>query len=204
MSAAIKVPPMLSANPRLDRWVKFNDDRTATVFTGRVELGQGIITAMTQIAAEELDLSFEQVRIVDADPHRLELGNRLDDRSEGPLGGLGRLAPIVAARRPQQPAAAMRLELGRHAETIGDGCGLQRRHVGILSRPLREPACMLGFRSRAGGGLFYLPRVFRRSSNNHVDGCKSHADATRGRRQDHDPERQTGRSEQPYRPVHRG
>ena len=34
------------------------------VGSGKVEIGQGILTALTQIAAEELDVGFEQVRLV--------------------------------------------------------------------------------------------------------------------------------------------
>ncbi len=36
-------------------------DNTATVFMGKVELGQGTTTGMLQIAAEELDLAMSQV-----------------------------------------------------------------------------------------------------------------------------------------------
>jgi nicotinate dehydrogenase subunit B len=51
----------LRDNPRLDRWLRFQDDRTVRIATGKVEMGQGILTALAQIAAEELDLRVEQV-----------------------------------------------------------------------------------------------------------------------------------------------
>jgi len=41
-----------------------------TVFTGKAELGQGILTALAQIAAEELDVGFDKVRMVSADTSR--------------------------------------------------------------------------------------------------------------------------------------
>ena len=44
----------LAANPRLDRWISFRSDGTVTVRTGKAELGQGLRTAMTAIAADEL------------------------------------------------------------------------------------------------------------------------------------------------------
>ena len=44
--------------------------RTATVFTGKVELGQGILTALWQIAAEELDLPLSRVTILQVDTSR--------------------------------------------------------------------------------------------------------------------------------------
>ena len=61
------LPQSLKTNPTLDRWVRFNADRTVTVFSGKVELGQGIVTAIAQVAAEELDVSPAQLRIVPGD-----------------------------------------------------------------------------------------------------------------------------------------
>lgn len=57
----------LRDNPRLERWLRFEPDRTVRVATGKVELGQGILTALAQIAAEELDLRIDQVRILSGD-----------------------------------------------------------------------------------------------------------------------------------------
>lgn len=54
----------LKDNPRLDRWIRFEKDRKVRIATGKVELGQGILTALAQIAAEELDLSLDQIRIL--------------------------------------------------------------------------------------------------------------------------------------------
>ena len=41
-----KLPQSLITNPTLDRWVKFDGDRTVRVATGKVEIGQGIVTAL--------------------------------------------------------------------------------------------------------------------------------------------------------------
>jgi len=59
--------PSLEAFPLIDDWIAFNDDRSVSVFSGKAELGQGIATALAQIAAEELDLAFERIRVVMAD-----------------------------------------------------------------------------------------------------------------------------------------
>jgi nicotinate dehydrogenase subunit B len=40
------------------------------VFTGKVELGQGILTALAQIASDELDVAYERVQMVSADTSR--------------------------------------------------------------------------------------------------------------------------------------
>ena len=61
MSAIPTLPPLLAANPRLDQWVQFPSPGHVTVSTGRVEIGQGVLTAMLQIAAEELDVAPDRI-----------------------------------------------------------------------------------------------------------------------------------------------
>ncbi|TMB25783.1 MAG: xanthine dehydrogenase family protein molybdopterin-binding subunit, partial [Deltaproteobacteria bacterium] len=51
---------------RLTQRVHFERDGTVTVATGKVELGQGITTAFLQIAADELGLPLERIRILPA------------------------------------------------------------------------------------------------------------------------------------------
>jgi CO/xanthine dehydrogenase Mo-binding subunit/aerobic-type carbon monoxide dehydrogenase small subunit (CoxS/CutS family) len=60
-------PSSLVKNPELDSWIRINTDGTVTVLTGKVELGQGIKTALAQIAAEELDVSLERIQIATVD-----------------------------------------------------------------------------------------------------------------------------------------
>ena len=43
---AARLPGSLQTNRMLDAWIRINADGTATVFTGKVELGQGILTAL--------------------------------------------------------------------------------------------------------------------------------------------------------------
>src|SRR3974390_1163150 len=61
------LPGPLNDNPNLDRWVSFPAPGKVTVFTGRVELGQGVLTAMAQIAADELDVALERITIRSGD-----------------------------------------------------------------------------------------------------------------------------------------
>jgi nicotinate dehydrogenase subunit B len=62
-----KLPGSLNANRRLDRWLRINRDGTVTVFPGKVEIGQGILTALAQIVAEELDVALERIRLSPTD-----------------------------------------------------------------------------------------------------------------------------------------
>src|SRR5204863_8400345 len=61
------LPPLLADNPRLDQWVSFPAPGQVRVSTGRVEIGQGVLTAMHQIAAEELDVAPERIRLQTGD-----------------------------------------------------------------------------------------------------------------------------------------
>ncbi|MGE5163821.1 MAG: molybdopterin cofactor-binding domain-containing protein, partial [Sphingobacteriales bacterium] len=65
MTAAL--PAQLEANPELDRWVAFPSPGKVTVLTGRVEFGQGVLTALAQIAADELDVALERITIRSGD-----------------------------------------------------------------------------------------------------------------------------------------
>jgi len=64
------LPPMIKANPRLDAWVRITPDGAIRVFTGRVEIGQGTLTALRQIAADELDVAFDRVTLLTVDTSR--------------------------------------------------------------------------------------------------------------------------------------
>ena len=65
--AAARLPGSLNNNRMLDAWLRINADGTAIVFTGKVELGQGILTSLAQIAAEELDLPIARLRMISGD-----------------------------------------------------------------------------------------------------------------------------------------
>ncbi len=56
------LPASLLANPRLSQWLSINADGSVTFSSGKVELGQGIDTALAQIVAEGLDVSLSRVR----------------------------------------------------------------------------------------------------------------------------------------------
>jgi hypothetical protein len=53
----------LKSNPRLAQWLRFETDGSVTVFTGKAELGQGILHALKLMAAHELDVPVSSVHI---------------------------------------------------------------------------------------------------------------------------------------------
>src|SRR6266404_5159511 len=61
-----KLPVSLAANPVLSSWVRFSPEGRVRVSPGKVEIGQGIVTALAQIAADELDVDIGRVQMVRA------------------------------------------------------------------------------------------------------------------------------------------
>ena len=64
--AGAPLPGSLRANRRLSQWLRFRPEGWVEVSSGKVEIGQGILTALAQIVAEELDIAFARVRMVPA------------------------------------------------------------------------------------------------------------------------------------------
>jgi nicotinate dehydrogenase subunit B len=61
------LPEALASNPRLNQWVAIGPEGKIIVSTGKVEIGQGVLTAMLQIAAEELDVAPERILLRSGD-----------------------------------------------------------------------------------------------------------------------------------------
>ena len=67
---AQKLPGALERTPMLDAWIGVGADGRITVFTGKAELGQGIKTAILQIAADQLGVEMKAIELVTADTAR--------------------------------------------------------------------------------------------------------------------------------------
>ncbi|HEU5332497.1 MAG TPA: molybdopterin cofactor-binding domain-containing protein [Actinocrinis sp.] len=104
------LPAALAANPRLSRWVRVAADGTVRVRIGKVELGQGIVTALAQIAADELDVPLEHVRMLPADT--------ADGPDEGTTAGSMSVADSGSALR-RACAEVRALFLAEAAEGLG-------------------------------------------------------------------------------------
>ncbi len=114
--APANVPFSLRNNRKLEGWIRLEADETVTVFTGKAELGQGILTALAQIAAEELDVGFDKIRMVSADTSRgpdeqYTFGSQSVEQSGGAIRAAG-----AEARGLLLAAAARRF--GVHTEEL--------------------------------------------------------------------------------------
>jgi CO/xanthine dehydrogenase Mo-binding subunit len=113
----------LEKNPRLSQWVRLERDGTVSVFSGKVEIGQGILTALAQIAADELGVAPERIRMVPADTSR--------SPDEGVTSGSLSIQDSGAALR-RACAHARALLLGRAAERLGVAPGDLRLEDGTV------------------------------------------------------------------------
>ncbi len=115
------LPGSLARHRRLDAWLRINADGTVTVFTGKVELGQGILTALAQIAAEELRLPVARIEMVAGDTARTpDEGFTSGSRSIETSGAAIRAASAEAAALLVE-LAGERLDWSWDELTVQDG-----------------------------------------------------------------------------------
>jgi CO/xanthine dehydrogenase Mo-binding subunit len=116
-----KLPPSLAANPTLSSWVKISAEGHVVISPGKVEIGQGIVTALAQIAADELDIDIGRVRMIRA----TTAGSPNEGVTSGSLSvqQSGRAVRHVCAEVRQifLAAAADRLGVGIDTLDISDG-----------------------------------------------------------------------------------
>lgn len=65
--AAKKLPGDLQKEPKLDAWLRIGEDGAVTLKVGKVEIGQGALTALGQICADELDIELSRLSIISGD-----------------------------------------------------------------------------------------------------------------------------------------
>lgn len=116
------VGPGIEADPTsLDSWLAIAPDGTVTVFSGKVDLGTGVETALAQIVAEELDLPFKQVKMASTDTAKaidqgVTAGSRTIER-----GGPQLRQAAAAARQQLLKLAAGRLNVPVDTLLVKDG-----------------------------------------------------------------------------------
>ncbi|HEX2338710.1 MAG TPA: molybdopterin cofactor-binding domain-containing protein, partial [Hyphomicrobiaceae bacterium] len=69
-SSAPRLPGNLAITPGLSRWLRVRPNGTVEVTPGKVEIGQGILTVLAQIVADELDVGLERVHLLPANTSR--------------------------------------------------------------------------------------------------------------------------------------
>lgn len=121
MTGDAALPPTLAANPRLGDWLRIGRDGTVEVRSGKVEIGQGILTALAQVAAEELDVDVSRIAMTatatDLSPDEGMTAGSLSIQQSGAA-----LREVCAEARDLYLAiAAERLAVPKEDLTVEDG-----------------------------------------------------------------------------------
>ena len=123
-----KLPGSLDANPMLDSWIRIDADGSISVFTGKAELGQGVKTALIQIAAEQLYVPPQRIRLITADTRQTPDegytagSNSMKDSGTAIMNAAAQVREILIARASERLAvAADRLKAQDGAVVTDDG-----------------------------------------------------------------------------------
>src|SRR6202140_5181498 len=118
----------------LDSCLAISKDGTVTVFTGKVELGTGVVTALAQIVAEELDVSFNKVYMDSGDTDKaVDQGVTAAARTVE-RGGVQLRQASAAARQELLKLAAAHLDSPVNMLTVTDGV------VSVIGNPSKKIA----------------------------------------------------------------
>jgi nicotinate dehydrogenase subunit B len=120
-AAAAKRPGSLATAPYLDSWLRIDSDGRITAFTGKAELGQGFKTAFRQIAAEQLDVPFEAIKVVTADTQLTANEGYTAGSHSMQDSGTAILNAAAQVRELLVAAAAERLGLAAESLKTGNG-----------------------------------------------------------------------------------
>ncbi|NIN71142.1 MAG: molybdopterin-dependent oxidoreductase [Gemmatimonadetes bacterium] len=105
----------------INAYLHIAEDGKVTLFSGKIEMGQGVMTSLTQMAAEDLGVSLEAIYIVMGDTDRCpwDMGTfgSLTTRMFGPAVR----AAAARARLVLTDLAAARLGVSRDALAVEDG-----------------------------------------------------------------------------------
>lgn len=128
LADAAALPGSLSKAPFLDAWIRIDADGEISAFTGKAELGQGIKTAILQVAAEELKVEPARIRLVTADTNltaneQYTAGSHsLQDSGTAVRNAAAQVREILIGKAAERLAvAANRLRVARGIVMSDDG-----------------------------------------------------------------------------------
>jgi nicotinate dehydrogenase subunit B len=116
---------------QVDQWLAIELDGTVTVFSGKVELGTGVETALAQIVAEELDVPFERVRMVMGDTARTPDEGYTAGSKTIRFGGFALRQASAEARQALLEMASDRLDAALDELVVRDGV------ISVSHHPMR-------------------------------------------------------------------
>jgi len=122
MAAAARGDTAGPPDPRtVDSWIAIHADNTATIYFGKIEMGQGNTTGMLQIAGEELDLEMSQMTAVKGDTNITPDQGATSSSSSIERGGPQLRAAAAEARNALLALASKRLSAQIASLTVSKG-----------------------------------------------------------------------------------
>jgi len=115
------LPGSLQTNRRLDAWLAVEATGNVTVFTGKVELGQGITTALAQIVADELGVDLARITMISGDTARTPNEGVTSGSLSIEQGGTALRFAAAEAREILLAAAAAKLGVPATGLSVADG-----------------------------------------------------------------------------------
>jgi nicotinate dehydrogenase subunit B len=119
--AAKRLPGSLEANKQLDSWIAINEDGTVTILIGKVEIGQGVTTALAQIAGEELDVGMARITVISGDTARTPNEGVTAGSNSMEQSGVAMRFAAAEARAILLERAAKKLNAAASDLTVSDG-----------------------------------------------------------------------------------
>ena len=144
---AIRLGQTTTGATQLDSWLSIDRNGDVTIFSGKVELGTGVRTALGQIAAEELDLPFERVALIQGDTARTPDEGYTAGSQTIQAGGVNVRKAAATARQVLINLAATRLDVPSDQLNLADG---------VISS-IADPRRRVSYADLVGDQRFALP-----------------------------------------------
>ena len=160
-----KLPGDLATSPKVSSWLRVEAGGKIRLLVGKVELGQGVLTAVAQLCADELDVDLARVAITSGDTRLVPDEGVTAGSFSMPNCGSAVRQVSAEARQILLGLAAKQLGVARDALTVADGTvkapdGKSTTYWDIVAND--------AFEVQATGAAPLKPRDARRYAGRHV------------------------------------
>jgi len=152
--ASATKPPLTP--DQLSSFIAVNADGSVSAFFGKMDMGQGLFTAIGQMVAEELDVPFKSVKVIMGDTATSVNQGGASGSTGIQLGGKQMRVAAAEARRVLVELAAVKLSLPAEELTVTDGV------VHAKSDPTKKAS----YAELIGGRYFNVPLAWNKEYGN--------------------------------------
>src|SRR5205085_6271124 len=155
--AAAQAPGKPALTPdQLSSFIAVNEDGSVSAFFGKMDMGQGLFTAIGQMVAEELDVPFKAVKVIMGDTATSVNQGGASGSTGVQLGGKQMRVAAAEARRVLVEMAAQRLSVPADALTVTDG----------VVHAKNDPSKKASYAELIGGRYFNVPLEWNKEMGN--------------------------------------